>query len=59
MLYPIDYRAGGNKVLLEKTCKTQKEAVDYFGAWYPSLRLNNEGYCKVGEVSYCVAEFFC
>ena len=47
-----------NKVLLECSRHTKTEARYYFQNYYPHLKLDNDGYAKAGNVSYCIAEAF-
>jgi len=46
------------QVIMEHTCNTKLEAVEYFRKWYPSQQLDDDGYGKSGNVTWTVAEFF-
>ncbi len=62
--YLLALKDNGNKVICEFDCSTEEQAIYYFnnimsldveGKTIP-LQLNDRGYQKVGEVSYCIAE---
>lgn len=52
----------GNRTINEYVGETETEAIQYFNefgsAFHEPVQLNADGYQKVGEVSYCVAEEF-
>lgn len=58
-LFPTGNFASGNQVINEldySICK--EEAVQYFRENHPELNLNDNGYAKHGDVSYCIAEYY-
>jgi hypothetical protein len=57
-LYPCGW-GSGNKVIAEYACFHSDEAVKHFQTCYPSLELDSNGYAKVGEMTYCIAQFHC
>jgi hypothetical protein len=50
------FSCSGNKVINEFNALTKLDAVEAFQYLRPDLKLDNEGYAKHGEISYCVAE---
>ena len=58
-LFPAgQWNQSGNKVWAEHTCPTIAEAIAHFKTLYPEVNLDNDGYAKEGDQSFCVAEHF-
>jgi len=57
--HPDMYNTSGNKVMDEHSCSSFQEAVIEFRRRFPHLNLNDNGYSKVGNSSFCIAEYFC
>jgi len=57
-LYPIGNWQSGNKVLEEHTCLYIKDAINYFRTIFPELELDDFGYARNGDESFCVSEEF-
>ena len=47
-----------NMVMNEYYGITKADAVEHFQSKHPELTLDEDGYCKVGQVTWCVAEYF-
>lgn len=58
VLFPTGNFASGNQVLADHECITQTEARAHFQNEYPLLPLDSNGYAKVGEKTYCIAEYY-
>jgi len=57
-LFPAGW-GSGNKVLAECQTNTIKEAQEHFQPMFPHIVLNCNGYAKVMETTYCIAEYVC
>jgi len=55
-LFPWGFLSG-NQVINEITVNTETEAIQQFQVIHPELKLNEKGYSKDGNVSYCIAEY--
>jgi hypothetical protein len=58
-LFPAGNFQSGNLVLSEirfDCPNARKEAIAEFQRSFPLLKLNDDGYAKDGEITYCVAE---
>lgn len=54
-LFPCGNFSSGNQVLAEYDAESKYHAIEYFRK-NNSLALNDQGYVKYGEISYCIAE---
>ena len=55
-LFPAGNFASGNQCINEVTKLNIDYAIKTFQLCHPELNLNNDGYAKHGDISYCVAE---
>ena len=57
-LFPTGNFASGNLVMNEVSWETKKKAIEFLQRLYPELNLDDNGYAKHGEITYCVAEHY-
>lgn len=55
--YGISWPCSSNKSIAETWANTKEEAIEKLQE-HASVSLNENGYAKNGEISYCVAEVF-
>ena len=57
-LFPCgDFRSGNTVIAETDRYMTKKEALDLFQSAFFDLNLNSNGYAKIGDIRYCIAEF--
>lgn len=56
LLFPCGHYSG-NKILSEYT-GTWKDALEFFQKTFPTIPLNENGFHKIKEITYCIAEFY-
>ena len=57
-LFPCgDFRSGNTVIAETNQYMTKEQAIDLFQSAFANLTLNSNGYAKIGEISYCIAEF--
>ena len=55
-VYPCGWQSGNRPIGNDFECIVKPEAVLHFQQKYPQLNLNSDGYSKLGDISYCLAE---
>ena len=56
ILVRMTHQWAKQECLMEHKAKLKAEAVTYFGQCYPHIALDEDGYAKVGNETWCVAE---
>ena len=47
-----------NKVIFDTQAATMKNAIEQFNKSLTSIQLDANGYGKLGDVTFCIAEYF-
>ena len=53
--YLLKCHNNSNMVIAEEECVTITGAISSFKGTFPNLKLDEHGYYKIGDVTYCVA----
>jgi hypothetical protein len=48
---------GANKVIFDVNAVDDKDAIEQFNECIVGSQLNEEGYAKLGDVTFCIAEY--